>query len=1056
VIDGFHRAVLVAAIVGALAAPAVARADEPSALQNPAPATGAAETGAPPTPTPTAVPGQIIVEWADGAGRHGKETAREDAEVIYQANLGDPSFQLVKTVEGQPVADAIAELEEAPAVALAEPDTYAAPAAAPNDPLFADQWALQNEGTGIEGFSGAVAGADINALGAWNVTVGDPSVVVADIDTGYRFDSPDLGPVAWENPGEIPGNGIDDDHNGYVDDVNGWDFIGENAEAPSEDDDPTDSNLISGGHGVHTAGIIGAAGNNEVGITGVAQNVRIMPLRVCANAPETNKALCPTSSLIAAINYAGRNGAKVANISLTGTTRSTAELNALAENPDTLYVAAAGNDTQDNDSHPHYPCNFDPDAETSIHGAEENVMCVAATDQADELASFSDWGDRNVDLGAPGTQILSTYPAEQSVIADDFQAEDFSFRWKPQFAIGVEGGFELTEEEPLTSLGISDSPGRAPVAGSTRASQLSSPVPVPAADGACTLTGLDAVKLAGGIAKIIIFKNGSSVHTFSLTETAGTAMVPFRTALMTDLAGGTIGMRVTYSAGPAPTPAAGMWLDTLKLSCAASLATKPTYAYLEGTSMAAPQVSGAAALLYSAKPGASTEEVAHAIDQGVDPLAALANKTMSGGRLDLLGALDWLSPAAPTLAIEPSSPGEATDLRLSGTITAGSRVALFENGTCQGSAAEVGSPAEFASPGFAAHVIHGSQTEFSAQVETRYSDSPCSEPVTYVNTVEPPPPAPLLDHTDPASPSEAEHPRVVGSAQAGTTIKIYFGRTCTGAPTATGTAAELAEPGLEVATIPGRTFDYSATATDAVGDASPCSNFVTYKRLRPDETAPDAPHLLSTTPASPAASANPRILGTAEAGSTIALYAGSDCSGTAVASGSAAELEAPGLEAAVAVGVTANFRATATDAAGNTSACSEAIAYTNSSPVVKKPVTEVTPEEGKPVVPTQPTNPGPTNPQPSGCTVPKLLGKTLGQAKAALKHAGCKLGKAKVRVRKGVHAVPVVSGSNPAPGTVTAGKVSVRLTPKPRKAAARAAAARKRAAQAKAQAAKAP
>lgn len=813
---------LSAVALGSLAAPCLAEAAEPAA---------------PPTPAPAAVPGQIIIVWADGAGRHGKEAAREEAEVTYKANLGDPSFQLVKTVPGQPVAEAVAELEESAAVAVAEPDTYVAPTAAPNDPLFGEQWALQNDGTGIEGFSGAVAGDDIGVIGAWDTTIGDPSIIVADIDTGYRFDSPDLGPVAWENPGEIPGNGIDDDHNGYVDDVHGWDFVGENAEAATEDADPTDTNLVSGGHGVHTAGIIGAAGDNGVGITGVAQDVRIMPLRICANAPATNKALCPTSSLIAAINYAGHNGARVANLSLTGTSRSVAELDALAENPETLYVAAAGNDSQDNDANPHYPCNFNPDAETSIPGAVENVVCVAATDQADRLASFSDWGAGTVDLGAPGTQILSTYPAEENVVADNFEAEDFDIRWRNQF--GAEGGFELTEEAPLTSLGISDSPGRAPVAKSTRGSQLSAGVPVPAADGACTLSGLDSVKLVGGAARIYVFRNSSLVHTYSLTETSGAGMSAFRTAAMTDLAGGTVNLILSYTAGASPTAAAGMWIDNLKLSCAASLATPPTYAYLEGTSMAAPEVSGAAALLFSAEPSASVEAVRYAIDEGVDPVASLAGKSISGGRLDIGRALEWMQPAAPVISSEPSMPTDATDLRIRGNTTVGSRVLLFEDPACGGPAVKVGTPAEFSSPGFAVHVAPGSQTEFSALVATRYATSSCSAP----------------------------------------------------------------------------------------------------------------------------------------------------------------------------------------------------IAYTNTAPVVKK--IEETPAGPGPVASSTPSpSPTPGGPQAAGCTVPKLLGKTLVQAKTALRRAGCALGKAKVRVRKGTHAgALVVSASSPRPGTVTAGAVSVRLVPKPRAAA---------------------
>ncbi|MBS1863214.1 MAG: S8 family serine peptidase [Actinobacteria bacterium] len=605
-------------VLGALAAAGLAAAAEPTA---------------PPVTLPATVPGRVIVQWAPEARRSGKEAAREGAAVAYQANLGDPSFQLVEVEPGQSVAAAVAELEAAPAVEIAEPDTYAEPTAVPNDPLFVDQWALRNLGTGIDGFGGAIAGDDIDALGAWEKTIGTPSTVVADIDSGYRFDSPDLGPVAWEDPSE-PG-------------VHGWDFVGEDAEAPTEDADPTDSDLISGGHGVHTAGIIGAAGNNGIGITGVAQDVRIMPLRVCANAPALNELRCPTSSLIAAINYAGHNGAKVANMSLTSTSKSVAELDAIAANPGTLYVAAAGNEAQDNDVHPHYPCDFEPRA-TAIVGAVENVVCVAATDQADGLASFSDWGATTVDLGAPGTQILSTYPAFEEIVGDDFEAEDFGTRWKTPTGIGAEGGFERTNEAPLTSFGISDSPGRAPVAGSIRSSQLSSPVPVPVEAGSCTLTGLDSVSLAGGTFKLTIFKNGVSAHTFSAPSTTGPGMHSFATQAMTGLDGANVGLRLTYTAGGAPTASSGVWVDDLRLSCYAPLTTPPSYAYLEGTSMAAPQVSGVAALLFAEKPSASVEEVREALLAGVDPDPALAAKTVSGGRLDAARALAWLEPSAAT------------------------------------------------------------------------------------------------------------------------------------------------------------------------------------------------------------------------------------------------------------------------------------------------------------------------------------------------------------------------------------------------------------------------
>ena len=200
------------------------------------------------------------------------------------------------------------ELEADPAVAVAEPDGYRTLDSVPDDPLFSQLWGLRNTGRGVHGFAGAVAGDDVGAVAAWNRTIGRPTTVVADIDSGYRFDDPDLGPVAWTNPGEIAGNGIDDDANGYVDDVHGYDFVGTSATTPSEDADPTDDNIISGGHGLHTAGTIGAAGDNGVGITGVARNARIMPLRVCSNQPSTNETRCPFSSILAAINYAGEHG----------------------------------------------------------------------------------------------------------------------------------------------------------------------------------------------------------------------------------------------------------------------------------------------------------------------------------------------------------------------------------------------------------------------------------------------------------------------------------------------------------------------------------------------------------------------------------------------------------------------------------------------------------------------------------------------------------------------------------------------------------------------------
>lgn len=1007
-----RRALSLALVAGALAAPGLAAAAEP----------------APPTAAPTTVPGRVIVQWAPGTARPDKEAAREGAEVTYQANLGDPTYQLVQVEPGHSVAGAVAELEGAPDVEVAEPDTYAEPAALPDDPLLGDQWALRNLGTGIDGFSGAVTGDDIDAGGAWQRTVGTPSTVVADIDSGYRFNSPDLGPVAWENPGEIAGNGVDDDGDGYIDDVHGWDFVGEDAEAPTEDPDPTDSDLISGGHGVHTAGIIGAAGNNGVGITGVAQNVRIMPLRVCANVPSLNELRCPTSSLIAAINYAGHEGARVANMSLTSTTKSVPELDAIAENPGTLYVAAAGNEAQDNDAHPHYPCDFEPGA-TGLPGAVENVVCVAATDQADGLASFSDWGAHTVDLGAPGTQILSTYPAFEETAGDDFEAEDFGTRWKVPNNANAEGGFERTDEAPLTSFGISDSPGRTPVANSIRSSQLSSPVPLSAEAGSCTLTGLDSVSLGGGTFKATIFKNGSSAFTFSISSTAA-GMHPFSTGVLTGLDGASVGLRFTYTAGAAPTASSGAWLDDLQLTCYAPLTTPPTYAYLEGTSMATPQVSGTAALLFSEKPDASVEEVSEALLEGAVPDPALANKTVGGGRLDAARALAWLEPPAPALRTEPASPAADREPVLTGTVAAGTTVQVYGGASCDGpSIGKVHTTAEFESEGLTVVVPAGTTAEFSATVETRYNTSPCSQPVSFTNT-QTPPTTPALSSTNPPSPSFEPGVRILGTAQSGSTVSLYGGP-CEGTPVATGSAAELALPGIEVTVPEGIERSFRATATDPAGNISSCSSPIAYEDVGVDHFRPPAPILTATSPSSPAASGSPLLIGQAQRRSSIRVYAGAGCSGVTVGLGSAEELASPGIRLDIEEESTAELSATATNKSGESSPCSATLPYTNTMPFVT--INVPLGEKSTPSATPAPTTPAPIAPA-SACTVPKLAGKTLGQATAALRRAGCAVGKAKKTGRKGAKAgAEVVVGSNPAAGAQTSAAVSLQLAPKPAK-----------------------
>ncbi len=230
----------------------------------------------------------------------------------------------------------------------------------------------------------------IDAPEAWNKTTGSDSVVVGVIDTGVDYTHPDLVGNIWTNPGEIAGNGIDDDGNGFVDDVHGFDFV-------NNDGDPMDDNH----HGTHVAGTIAAQGNNGRGVSGVAWNTSIMALKFLSASGAGY-----TSDAVRAINYAtmmrtqyGVN-IRVLNNSWGGGGYSGSLEAAIqaSEQADILFVAAAGNDGTNNDASPHYPSNY----------YVNNVISVAATDQNDNLASFSNYGASTVDIAAPGVGIYST------------------------------------------------------------------------------------------------------------------------------------------------------------------------------------------------------------------------------------------------------------------------------------------------------------------------------------------------------------------------------------------------------------------------------------------------------------------------------------------------------------------------------------------------------------------------------------------------------------------------------------------------------------------------
>ena len=262
------------------------------------------------------------------------------------------------------------------------------------DPLFNKQWGMLN----------------IGAQEAWKVTRGNPELIVAVIDTGVDYTHEDLVPNLWINKKEIPNNNIDDDQNGFVDDIVGWDFA-------ADDNKPYDlamtpiEVLFKGGnpgHGTHCAGNVAARGENGIGISGVAPNVKIMSLRFISE-----KGAGTTAGAIKAIKYAVDNGAKILSNSWGAEgedpndgveNKALREIIQYAQDRDVLFVAAAGNGhagkgySNDTDPKPSYPASY----------SHENIISVSALNSQDNLGPFSNWGQKTVHIGAPGVQIFST------------------------------------------------------------------------------------------------------------------------------------------------------------------------------------------------------------------------------------------------------------------------------------------------------------------------------------------------------------------------------------------------------------------------------------------------------------------------------------------------------------------------------------------------------------------------------------------------------------------------------------------------------------------------
>jgi thermitase len=325
------------------------------------------------------VPGELIVRFKSSADAADRDESLAHRRAAVRAHLHVRGTQLIRLQQGDSVRAAAAAFERDPNVAWAAPNFLYETFLTPNDPYFVDTWHLPA----------------ISAPAAWDTTTGSSSLTLAVVDTGFEQAHPDLSPNLWTNPDEAA-NGLDDDANGKIDDLHGWNFAGGTAS-------PEDDN----GHGTHVGATAGARGNDAFGVPGVAWNVKLMPLKA-GNA----LGLFSSSAIIDAFAYACGEGARVVNGSFGGGSFDAGIKAAIDSCPGTLFVIAAGNNGTNNDVTPKYPCAYE----------SANIICVAATDDLDALASFSNYGAASVDLAAPGVDIVSAYPPTDWAMASGTSA----------------------------------------------------------------------------------------------------------------------------------------------------------------------------------------------------------------------------------------------------------------------------------------------------------------------------------------------------------------------------------------------------------------------------------------------------------------------------------------------------------------------------------------------------------------------------------------------------------------------------------------------------------
>ncbi|MHC4545891.1 MAG: S8 family serine peptidase, partial [Planctomycetota bacterium] len=602
------------------------------------------------------VPGEVLVLLSADADRNGVVEAAEDlsgveaaVEGIIEKRIGlshGKEVLRVKLPGGQTVEDAIAKNWGARdrRILVVEPNYRVRIARIPNDVRFLELWGMNNTGQ-----TGGREDADIDAPEAWDIATGVPDgsdIIVGVIDSGIDYLHPDLAGNMWVNPGEIPNNDVDDDGNGYVDDVHGYDFY-------QDDGDPSDA----AGHGTHVSGIIAGVGDNGIGVAGVNWRCKLMALRFL-NAQGSGS----TVEAIEAVNYGVANGAKILNNSWGGGGYSQSLETAITDARDqgVLFVAAAGNSGIDNDSWPHYPSSYDV----------SNVIAVAATDVNDSRASFSSFGAESVDVGAPGVGILSTFPTFRTVFFEDFQGAV-----TPGF-----GGTQMVQEGPQNRWGTVLSPIVTADNIAARGDWNHSWPYSSGSDGSIVTPALDTRGLRGltlefeyryeiddGDELSVDLWDGMTWQEVFSKSNPDNYNEDFYWWILIEIPESyrneemKIRFRWFTDTDVADNNNFGVEIDNIHVQCIDDHVGD--YVYRQGTSMATPHVAGVAALVMANVPGSvgtimSLEELKSRILWTGDPIPALDGRTVSGRRLNAYNALT----ASPGVTVVAPNGGESWEL----------------------------------------------------------------------------------------------------------------------------------------------------------------------------------------------------------------------------------------------------------------------------------------------------------------------------------------------------------------------------------------------------------